>query len=190
MQNRQAVIILSAQDLLSKPTSANHNLKFFPVIQCARPQLHKIEKTHYKWPEPLENCGNVASGCKALSCGKKILQLSINTVSLLRKSAHTLSFIKKGFSYGLFKTLNENGTSFLPHYSDLFISPPPFLPHASAIEENENPEHRNKCTGTSSHMAWRHHHWILQVVTDFWTTRRKEMLKECLKNESLSLFHQ
>lgn len=103
MQNRQAVIILSAQDLLSKPTSANHNLKFFPVIQCARPQLHKIEKAHYKWPEPLENCGNVASGCKALSCGKKILQLSINTVSLLRKSAHTLSFIKKGFHMGCSK---------------------------------------------------------------------------------------
>lgn len=33
---------------LNNPVSANHNLKIFPVIQLARPQLHKVEKICYK----------------------------------------------------------------------------------------------------------------------------------------------
>lgn len=47
-KNPQAAIILSAQDLLNNPVSENHKLKIFPVIQHARPQLHKTEKTCYK----------------------------------------------------------------------------------------------------------------------------------------------
>lgn len=127
----QAAIILSAQDLFNNPVSANHKLKIFPVTQHARPQLHKTEKTCYKWPETLKNCGNIASGCKALSCGKNILQLSVPCWQLALTHS---GFHQKGCSK-LWIASREN---FLAHYSDLFISPPFLLHHTSDTEENEN----------------------------------------------------
>lgn len=151
--------------------SANHNSNIFPVIQRARPQLHKIEKTHYKWPEPLETCGKVsASGCcKALSCGESVLQLSINIVpcwQLLHSGV-----CEKGLYAACSELWMQIEQLFFLILIYSFLPPLSYLTHQTWKRMRTQKHENNEYSGTGCNMAQRHHHWILHVIRKiFWLT--------------------
>lgn len=171
----------------NNPVSANHNLKIFPVIQLARPQLHEVEKIRYKWPEPLENCGNTASGCKALSCGKNILQLSINTVPCWQLVLIHSGFHQKGLHIGcskLWMLIEHIFFLIIPIYQ--FLPLLSYLMHQTLKRIRTQKHGSNECTGTGYHMAQRHHHWVLHVIRDI---AGLAYVGRCWRNALKQFFH-
>lgn len=72
--------------------------------------------------------------------------------------------------------MNTKRESLLPHYSDVFLPPPPLPPRASISGENENLKSRTSVCGDKQPCGIEDRHWILRVMTDFWTKKRKEVL--------------